>query len=75
MELTLVPIGHVDLMPPAPTAGLAVVWFLADNCSIAHIGEYKQRRLRYQMLGGGAPLLVGLAFIAMTSASSLLLLM
>jgi|LakMenE09Jun09ns_1017247.scaffolds.fasta_scaffold35104_1 hypothetical protein len=41
-EPALIPVGHVDLMPPSPTTGLAILLgFLGNNYLIGHIGQYK----------------------------------
>jgi hypothetical protein len=42
----LKPISHVHLVPPAPTAGFAMIGFVRNNYFISHARQYKHGQNR-----------------------------
>ena len=45
-KLALEPVSHVDFVPPAPTAGFAILGLFGNNRLIAHVRQYKHDRNR-----------------------------
>jgi hypothetical protein len=45
-KLALEPVSHVDFVPPAPTAGFAMIGFVRNNYFISHVRQYKQGQNR-----------------------------